>query len=78
MVETTNKFIEEIGKVMTDFDGLITLKSMRNLDENEIKLIVAGLKLIDISKELIIKQAEIIDDQNRKLDLILSKLEKRS
>ena len=34
------------------------------------------MKLLNSSKELLLKQAQIIDDQTRKLDLILAALER--
>ena len=47
-----------------------------NMDEEAYKGIKSAMKLLNSSKELLLKQAQIIDDQTRKLDLILAALER--
>ena len=78
MEHEVKKYIEEIDNYIADFIPKFTVSDIMNMDEEGYKGIKAAMKLLNSSKELILNQAKVIDDQTRKLDLILTKLEELS
>ena len=79
MLEMTKKLYEELDELMkVCISKTFTTDMFANMEDDEIKLMQSCFKMYDTAKELAFKQAEIIDEQNKKLDKILSKLEMRS
>ena len=76
MEHEVKKYIEEVDSYIVDFVPKFTVSDIMNMDEEGYKGIKASMKLLNSSKELVLKQAQIIDDQTRKLDLILAALER--
>lgn len=73
MMETTNKMIEAMNESMKVSMAQMSISEM---DENSFKAVKADLKLTETLKELMLEYAKMMDAQNKKLDLILSKLDK--
>lgn len=76
MLENTRKMIEEIDKIkaictkqMCDPDVLMYM------DGNTLEMLQASMKLIEISKDLMIAQATMMEDMNKKLDMLVNKKE---
>lgn len=76
MVEETKKVLDLIDEMMELLGGYVELSMLTNMDGDEFKLMQLYLKMIDVTKDFAVKQAELMDNQTEKLDLILSKLEK--
>lgn len=76
------KEIEELMETCDDlmelcFDQFMDLDAIMCLDDKSIKAIQTTIKLYNKSKELSIKMAERIDEQNDKLDKIIELLEEK-
>ena len=76
------KEIEELMETCDDlmelcFDQFMDLDSIMCLDDKSIKAMQTTIKLYNKSKELSIKMAERIDEQNDKLDKIIELLEEK-
>lgn len=76
MLENTRKMIEEIDKIkaictkqMCDPDVLMYM------DGNTLEMLQASMKLIEIGKDLMIAQATMMEDMNKKLDMLVDKKE---
>ena len=75
MLEMTKKLYDEMDEMMkVCMNKTFTAEMLAYMDVEEVQLIQACFKLYDSAKDLAIKQAEIIEEQNKKLDKILSKL----
>lgn len=75
MLETTKKLFEECDELM---EIGMSKMSLNEISEDEFKVFKKTMNLLDTSKKLAIKQAEIIEQQNEKLDKILKLLEKKA
>lgn len=79
MLENTRKIIEEIDKIKA-----ICTKEMCNsdmfmsMDGNALEMLQASMKLIEISKDLMIAQATMMEDMNKKLDFLVNKKEQEA
>lgn len=75
MLETTKKLFEECDELM---EIGMSKMSLNEISEDDFKAFKKTMNLLDTSKKLAIKQAEIIEQQNEKLDKILKLLEKKA
>ena len=77
MLETTKKLYEEMDKMMDVYmKKLSPMDMVKYMDTEEVEMMYRCLKLYNQAKDLMIMQAEIIENQDKKLDMILSKLSK--
>lgn len=79
MLENTRKMIEEIDKIkaictkqMCDPDMLMCI------DGNTLEMLQASMNLIEIGKDLMIAQATMMEDMNKKLDMLVNKKEQEA
>lgn len=79
MLENTRKMIEEIDKIkaictkqMCDPDMLMCM------DGNTLEMMQASMNLIEIGKDLMIAQATMMEDMNKKLDMLVNKKEQEA
>ena len=76
MLENTRRMIEEIDKIKA-----ICIKAMCNpdvlmsTDGNTLEMMLESMNLIEISKNLMIAQATMMEDMNKKLDILVNKKE---
>ena len=75
MEHEVKKYIEEIDSYIAELMHL-SASDISNMDEDEFKKIKLAFNLLDKSKEMVLMQARMIDESNRKLDLILASLER--
>lgn len=74
MLENTRRMIEEIDKIKA-----ICIKAMCNpdvlmsTDGNTLEMMLESMNLIEISKNLMIAQATMMEDMNKKLDILVNK-----
>ena len=77
MKETAEKVVKELDVCMNALvkevikDGDI-LESISDIDPKLFELLVHSINMVKLSEQLIIKQAEALDDINEKLDKLLS------
>lgn len=79
MLENTRKIIEEIDKIkaicikeMCDPDVLMCMNG------NTLEMMQESMNLIEISKDLMIAQATMMEDMNKKLDVLVNKKEQEA
>ena len=79
MLENTRRMIEEIDKInaicikaMCDSDMLMSM------DGNTLEMLQESMNLIAISKDLMIAQATMMEDMNKKLDILVNKNEQEA
>ena len=77
MLNEAKKMVKLVDEMMEVCNGLFDLSVLGNMDDDEFNMIKLYMKAIDLSKEYMLKQAEVMDKQTEKLDLILSKLEEK-
>ena len=79
MLENTRRMIEEIDKIKA-----ICIKEMCNpdvlmsTDGNTLEIMLESMNLIEISKNLMIAQATMMEDMNKKLDILVNKKEQEA
>lgn len=72
MVETTKKFIEEMKDLTNDIKvQMFKSVSIADMDTEEFMLMKKTFKLMKTATDYTLQQAEIIDEQNKKLDELL-------
>lgn len=72
MVETTKKFIEEMKDLTNDIKvQMLNSVSIADMDAEEFMLMKKTFKLMKTATDYTLQQAEIIDEQNKKLDELL-------
>lgn len=78
MYGKTLKLIEEMDSLMKEAMGMINVMDvLESTDEKTLGMFKAYMKLYNDSKELMLCQAEMIDNQDKKLDKIIRLLEKK-
>lgn len=72
MVETTKKFIEEMKDLTNDIKvQMLNSVSIADMDAEDFMLMKKTFKLMKTATDYTLQQAEIIDEQNKKLDELL-------
>lgn len=78
MLETTKKLLNEVEEFMKlGMSTLDVTEMLEGMDETTFKMYKLMLNMIDTSKELAVKQAELMEEQDKKLDKILKLVEKK-
>lgn len=73
-VRRFNEVIDQMMEIVNQQVGALDM--INGMDETEFKLVKTMMDLVDASKDVITEQATIMEDQNRKLDMLLIKLDK--
>ena len=73
MVETTQKFIDEIKELEKNIIKYV-IENDNEVSNDELSLFIKMKTLIDLSTEVMLEQSEILEEYNTKLDRILSLL----
>lgn len=72
MFTTAKQFVKEVDEIKTIAKREILSEGFNNLSEEQFSLMQKMFKLLDTSEEMLLKQAEMMDGMNKKLDKILS------
>lgn len=72
----TRELINSMNGLMADYMNLIGGMDIMNMDTNEFKAVKSSLELVKLSGEVMLAQAETLDDINKKVDLLISREEK--
>lgn len=76
MITKVRRFNEVTDQMMDIVNQQVgALDMINDMDETQFKLVKTMIDLVDASKDMMTEQATIIDDQNRKLDILLRKLD---
>lgn len=75
MVETTQKFIDEIKELEKNIIKYV-IENDNEVSNDELSLFIKMKTLIDLSTEVMLLQSEILEENSTKLDMILSLLKK--
>lgn len=76
MITKVRRFNEVTDQMMEIVNQQVgALDMIDDMDETQFKLVKTMMHLVDAFKDVMTEQATIIDDQNRKLDILLRKLD---
>ena len=79
MLENTRRMIEEIDKIKANcIKAMFDSDMLMSMDGNTLEMMQESMNLIEISKDLMIAQATMMDDMNKKLDILVDKKEQEA
>ena len=78
MVGKTRKLMDEVNDLMDLCVKNIDTHTIEHMSVDEFTLLQKCVKIVKLADELVIEQACMMDDMNRKLDKVLRILEKES
>lgn len=77
MVNTVNELIKEVDNMIeVCTNELFTSETISMMGNSEFDMMKSCFKLLNLSKEVMLKQATMMEEQNRKLDMILNRLKR--
>ena len=77
MVNTVNELIKEVDNMIeVCTNELFTSEAISMMGDSEFDMMKSCFKLLNLSKEVMLKQATMMEEQNRKLDMILNRLKR--
>lgn len=68
MLETTKKLYEELNELL---EQVVKNVNVRYMSEDDLKTIQITMKIVETSKDLMVKEANMMDDMNNKINMIL-------
>ena len=71
-MDEASKFVEEVNTMKELIVEQMTYNEILNIDEKSLKAIQTAIRLVDAYGELTLKQAEEIEEINKKLCVLLS------
>ena len=79
MVNTVNELFKEVDAMMDIYTKeIFTSDMIEMMDEKTLSAMKSMFKLLDISKKLALKQATMMEEQNKKLDMLLKRNNKKN
>lgn len=82
MKQTAEQFINEVKELENDLVKMIcsqvNVDAIESIDVDEIRMVQKSLKLMNTSCDLLLKQAEMMDNMNEKLNTMLKKIEEKA
>ena len=75
LTSKTNNLVEEINEVKRLCMEQFTSEMMENVDDKDFVLYIKMLRVLNISTEVMLEKAKMIDEINKKLDRLLKKVE---
>ena len=82
MKKTAEQFINEVKELENDLVKMIcsqvSVDNISDIDADEIRMVQKSFKIMNTSCDLLLKQAEMMDNMNAKLDKMIKKLEERA
>lgn len=70
-----SKFVDEVNAMKELIVEQMTHDEILNIDEKSLKAIQTAIRLVDAYGELTLKQAKLIEETNKKLDMLLVKMD---
>lgn len=72
MLNTSKDLVNEINEMKSDYmEQFATSEMFDYMDEEVFALLKRSFKIMDLSGELIVKQAELMDQMNKNIELLL-------
>lgn len=68
MLETTKKLYEELNELL---EQVVKNVDVRYMSEDDLKTIQLTMKIVETLKDLMVKEANMMDDMNNKINMIL-------
>lgn len=76
MEQKVREFNEAVDELMELVKSKLIAESFEEMDADEFKAMQLCFKLVNSSKNILTENAKIMDEQNRKLDLLFERSEK--
>lgn len=75
MLETSKKLVKEINEIKKEYVSLIDEDTILGMDSNTLSLVQRSIKLLDLSCDLYMEQAELMEGIDDKLNKLLKAVE---
>lgn len=75
MLKTTKKFIEEVDELKGFMIKELGKEMLEDIDDNGLLALTKCFKLLNTSEEIMLRQAEMLESMNNKLDRLLNERE---
>lgn len=69
------KFVDEVNEMKSLIVEQMTYDEILNIDEKSLKAIQTAIRLVDSYRDFTLEQAKLIEETNKKLDMLLVKMD---
>lgn len=69
------KFVDEVNEMKVLIVEQMAHDEILNIDEKSLKAIQTAIRLVDAYRDFTLEQAKIIEETNKKLDMLLIKMD---
>lgn len=69
------KFVDEVNEMKVLIVEQMTHDEILNIDEKSLKAIQSAIRLVDAYRDFTLEQAKLIEETNKKLDMLLVKMD---
>lgn len=69
------KFVDEVNEMKVLIVEQMTHDEILNIDEKSLKAIQTAIRLVDAYRDFTLEQAKLIEETNKKLDMLLVKMD---
>lgn len=69
------KFVDEVNEMKLLIVEQMTYDEFLNIDEKSLKAIQTAIRLVDAYRDFTLEQAKLIEETNKKLDMLLVKMD---
>lgn len=69
------KFVDEVNEMKELIVEQMTYNEILNIDEKSLKAIQTAIRLVDAYRDFTLEQAKLIEETNKKLDMLLVKMD---
>lgn len=69
------KFVDEVNEMKSLIVEQMTYDEILNIDEKSLKAIQTAIRLVDAYRDFTLEQAKLIEETNKKLDMLLVKMD---
>lgn len=69
------KFVDEVNEMKILIVEQMTHDEILNIDEKSLKAIQTAIRLVDAYRDFTLEQAKLIEETNKKLDMLLVKMD---
>ena len=73
LTKMTEEYVERVRRVEKEFINMIGAEEILDMDENELVMLKKLAMLLDDSCNLVVEQANLLDEINGKLDKLIAK-----
>lgn len=73
MRETTMEYVTEVNRLTEGIMKRMSTTSIFDMSAEDLFVLQSSMRVLDISNKMLLKQAEILDQLNEKMDKLLKK-----